>query len=113
MPKGTKNQAPRHLRAATKAFWRQVLNNYELEPHHVHILTAACESWDRAIEAREAVTTLGCFFTNRHGEIKPHPGLSVERDSRSLFAKLIRELNLDVDSPTEEYSRPPQLRGGR
>jgi len=25
------------------------------------------------------------------------------------FAKLIRELNLDVDSPAEEYSRPPEL----
>jgi len=105
--------APKHLRKETRGFWSGIVRDFQLEPHHVKLLTAACESWDRAIQAREAVTLAGCFSTNRHGEIKPHPGLSVERDSRSLFAKLIRELNLDVDTPTEEYSRPPELGGTR
>jgi len=72
-------QAPQHLRRDTKAFWSSVIRDFELEEHHVRLLTAACESWDRGVEAREAVTAAGPFFTNRHGErLRPsrwHPGM--------------------------------------
>ena len=101
--------APKHLRKPTKEFWLNVVRDFALEEHHVKLLTAACEAWDRAIQAREAVETAGMFFTNRHSEIKPHPGLAVERDNRALFARLLRELNLDVETPSEAYSRPPAL----
>lgn len=104
-------RAPKHLRSETKAFWLSVTRDYELEEHHARLLTSACESWDLAIEAREAISTEGAFFRNRHGEIKPHPGLAVERDNRGLFARLIRELNLTADSPTEGYARPPRIGG--
>jgi phage terminase small subunit len=104
-------RAPKHLRLETKAFWISTVKDYELEPHHIKLLTGACEAWDRASEAREAINKASAYFTNRHGEIKPHPGLSVERDSRSLFARLIRELNLTADDPTEGYTRVPRLRG--
>ena len=109
--KNATTRAPKHLRNETKAFWLSVLRDYQLEAHHVKLLTSACESWDRASEAREAVAAAGAFFTNRHGELKPHPGLSVERDCRSLFARLIRELSLTVDDPAEPYSRPPRIGG--
>src|SRR6266571_2198743 len=104
-------RAPKHLRSDTKAFWVSTVRNYELEEHHLKLLTGACEAWDRATEAREAITTAGAYFTNRHGEVKGHPALSVERDCRSLFARLIRELTLTADSPTESYSRPPRIGG--
>jgi len=45
---------PKHLRAATKAWFGSVLAEYSLEPHHVRLLTLAAESWDRCCEAREA-----------------------------------------------------------
>src|SRR5437867_2703131 len=106
-----KQNAPRHLRKETKDFWSRVVSDFQLEEHHIKLLTAACESWDRATEAREAVEVAGAFFTNRHGEIRPHPGLAVERDSRTLFARLVRELALTVDDPTDEYARPPRLEG--
>ena len=105
-------KAPKHLRKETKVFWCSVVRDFHMEPHHTRVLTHACETWDRVVEAREAVASTGPFFKNRHGEIKPHPGLAVERDGRALFARLIRELNLDVDSPAEPYSRPPRLGGG-
>jgi|SRR5690349_17978313 phage terminase small subunit len=101
--------APKHLRKPTKEFWLSVVRDFALEEHHIKLLTAACEAWDRAIQAREAVEAAGMFFTNRHHEIKPHPGLAVERDNRALFARLLRELNLDVETPAEEYSRVPRL----
>ncbi len=109
--KNVTTRAPKHLRNETKAFWLSVLRDYQLEAHHVKLLTSACESWDRATEARETISTEGAFFRNRHGEIKPHPGLAVERDNRGLFARLIRELSLTADNPTESYSRPPRIGG--
>jgi P27 family predicted phage terminase small subunit len=102
-------KAPKHLRKGTKQFWLQVVRDFALETYHVRLLTHACEAWDRVEQAREAVAKDGAYFIDRFGQRKAHPGLLVERDNRTQFAKLIRELNLDVDSPTEEYSRPPAL----
>jgi hypothetical protein len=44
-------------------------------------------------------------------EIRPHPGVAVERDQKALLARLLREMNLDVDAPAEPYSHPPRLIG--
>jgi hypothetical protein len=46
---------PGQLQDASKGPWRSVLCEYELEPHHMAILTAARESKDRMDEARQAV----------------------------------------------------------
>jgi len=88
-----------------------VVRDFELEAHHIHLLTAACEALDRAEQARKTIAKDGPFFRNRHGERKAHPALSVERDNRALYARLIRELNLDVDSPDDP--RLPRIGGAR
>ena len=95
-------KAPAHLRDVSKAFWRTVTKAWELEPHHVRLLQIACESWDRALEAREAVTASGPYFTDRNNNIKPHPGIAVEQQARKQFIAALREIGLDVkaaDSP--------------
>ena len=42
---------PDHLSSAAAAWWRDVLRDYSLEPHHLHLLQAACEAWDRKGQA--------------------------------------------------------------
>jgi P27 family predicted phage terminase small subunit len=106
-----KPKAPRHLRPDTRRWWVQVAEDYVMQPHHLRLLTLAGEAWDRAVEAREAIAKDGAYYSNPKGEPKAHPGVAVERDSRIAFARLLRELNLDVDSPSEQYSRPPRLGG--
>ena len=98
---------PAHLGDVSKAFWRTVTKGWELEPHHVRLLQIACESWDRALEAREAVTASGPYFTDRHGNIKPHPGIAVEQQSRKQFIASLREIGLDVKAP--DSPRAPML----
>jgi hypothetical protein len=43
------------------------------------------------------------------GGCRLHPAVRVEQDARLAFARLIRELDLDV-TPPAEVRRPPALR---
>lgn len=107
-PKRTR-VAPKHLRLETKRWWLSVVNDWELEEHHTRLLTLAGESWDRCSEARELIKSQGLTFTTRLGELRGNPAVAIERDSRLAFARLIRELDLDISGPSTDV-RPPRLR---
>lgn len=102
-------KAPRHLRAATRRWWAAVVADWTLEEHHVRLLTAACESWDRCQEAREQISREGLTVPTKAGGPRLHPCVRVETDSRLAFARLVRELDLDVQPPAEA-KRAPALR---
>jgi phage terminase small subunit len=103
-------EPPKHVRAATAQWWQSVVDDYELEPHHLRLLTLAAEAWDRCAEAREALAEHGTTFTDRFGQPRARPEVAIERDSRIAFARLLRELALDVNEPAEEL-RPPRIGG--
>ncbi len=105
-------RAPRHLRPLTRKWWASVVAEYELEEHHVRLLTAAAESWDRAQQAREALAKHGLVYKDRFGAPRARPEVAVERDSRIVFARLVRELALDVEPPASE-ARLSGIRGRR
>ena len=55
-------KAPEHLREDTAKWWEQVATDYELEPHHLRLLTLAAESWDRCQQlCQHCLTTLLWF----------------------------------------------------
>ena len=88
---------PSHLSEDISGWWRQAVRDFALEPHHLRLLQAACEAWDRAQQARRAVVDQGLTFSDAGGTIKANPAVSIERDARTLFARLVRELNLDAE----------------
>jgi phage terminase small subunit len=100
---------PKHLKPATKRWAVGVLTDYVLEPHHVKILVAAAEAWDRYQQARVALAEHGLTFLDRFGAPRSRPELAVERDARISFLRAVRELALDVDEPNE--TRPAPIRG--
>lgn len=100
--------APTHLKAATKRWYKQVLEDYELEPHHMKILTLAATAWDRAQDARETIEQEGAVVADRFGQPKKHPAVDIETASMTTFARLIRELCLDIEPP-KAPGRPPAL----
>jgi phage terminase small subunit len=102
---------PKHLQRATTKWWRAVVEEYELAGHHLRLLTLAAEAWDRGEQARQALET-GLTFSDRFGQPHARPEVNIERDSRIAFARLIRELDLDVDAPSGGV-RPPLLRSNR
>jgi P27 family predicted phage terminase small subunit len=106
---------PAYLRLATRRWWLEVVTDWQLEAHHIRLLTLACESWDRGQDARELLKAEGLTTTSRLGERRAHPAVAIERDSRLAFARILRELDLDLTAPAETV-RSPRLRsmtGGR
>ena len=102
---------PKHLRAATSQWFAEIIAEYDLESHHIRLLMKACESWDRSEQAREGLLKHGLTFDDRFGSPHARPEIAIERDSRLAFARLIREIGLDVSTPTD--SRPNSLPANR
>jgi P27 family predicted phage terminase small subunit len=109
--RNTIEKPPKHLRKDTAAWWSSVVEAFELDSHHLRLLTKACESWDRSEQARELIAIHGLTFQDRFGSPRARPECAIERDSRLAFARMIREIGLDVSPPSE--SRPRILRGNR
>lgn len=103
---------PDHLSDAAASWWASVVEDYDLEPHHIELLTLAAEARDRAEQARRLIEAEGLIVATTTGGTKTHPAVAVERDSRIAFARLVRELDLDADAPADR-SRPPALRSNR
>ncbi|HEY6222938.1 MAG TPA: hypothetical protein VIW26_04090, partial [Gemmatimonadales bacterium] len=60
--------APAHLEAPTAAWWVSVVTTWELDEHHVRLLTLAAETFDRAVEARKVLARKGLVFRDRFGQ---------------------------------------------
>ncbi len=100
---------PPHLSAAARRWWREVVSTWELETHHLKVLTAVCEAWDRMNEARAAVKRHGLLIPDRFGQLRTNPAVQIERDSRTALYRGVRELDLDLEPPREL----PRVRGRR
>ncbi|WP_409363397.1 P27 family phage terminase small subunit [Bradyrhizobium sp. AUGA SZCCT0274] len=106
-------QAPSHLAEPTRNWWRSVIKAYQLEPHHLRLLQLAGESWDRSQEARMILAKDGVVVTDDRGNVRAHPAVAIERDSRIAFARLVRELDLDTEPPSSDRVAPVGLRSNR
>jgi phage terminase small subunit len=109
----TEQKPPKYLKPATKKWWKSVVSQWELEDHHVRLLTLAAGAWDRAEQARELLAEHGLTFTDpKLNRPVARPEVAIERDNRLAYARLLRELDLDISVPAES-SRPPELRSIR
>lgn len=98
---------PAHLSPASRALFRTIVREYVLEDWHVRLLTEALGSLDRAEQARRQLDIDGLTTTTRLGELKAHPLILVERDARNTFARLMKQLGLDVEplQPPRSHAR--------
>ena len=87
-----------------------ILREYEIsDGAGLAILKTALESFDRMNEAREIISKEGLQVCDRFGQLKAHPLLVIERDSRSQFLAALKQLNLDLEPLRDAPGRP----GGR
>jgi phage terminase small subunit len=106
-------QPPDHLSPSARQWWITTVEAYVLEPHHLLLLQAAAEAWDRCQAARARIDREGLTVPGREGGLRPHPAIAIERDSRLGFARLLRELDLDVEPPASERIGPPPIFSNR
>ena len=104
---GKKFAIPNHLQTTTKKWFKQVLEEYDFESHHVRLLTLAAEAWDRSVLAQAAIKKYGILYVDK-GRPRPNPAIRIKEQAEIIFARLIRELNLDVEPP-KPPGRPPGL----
>lgn len=98
------------LKPATKKWINGIRKKFVLESHHDRLLVLAGCTWDRAIEARGQIQEEGSVVLDRFGQKKQHPAVQTENQAMLTFAKLLRELGLDLERPDD--SRPAQRPGG-
>lgn len=92
---------PEYLRPETAAWFRGVCRDFVLEPHHLRLLALAAENWDRGQAAREIIAEKGLTFPDRFGAPKARPEVKIATDCAVVFARILRELALDIEPPPE------------
>lgn len=91
-----------------RRFYKWVHERFEIEdPHHERLLIAACKCLDDEARAEKEIAKKGSFFVDRFGQPKASPAYQVLKDSRIMFARLMRELQLDATPPPE--ARPTRM----
>lgn len=58
-------------------------------------------------QARRIIGKHGILIQNRYGNLTANPAVAIEKDSRTAFLRAVRELDLDIDPPSDA----PRLRG--
>ena len=101
---------PRSLRAAGKALWRVVVEDFELEPYQLKMLFEACRCLDTIEAAERAIRKYGVTVNGKFG-LKSNPACQTATQNRTVYARLMRELGLDAIDV--EAARPTPLYGGR
>jgi len=100
--------APKHLSKKAKDFFNKIAKEYDLEEHHLKILTLACECLDRIEQAKRVISKTALIYRDRFDQPKINPAAKIELENKITFARLMRELCLDIEPPGD-IGRPPGL----
>jgi hypothetical protein len=103
-------RAPNGLGTKGKAFWRSVLDVYELSPSELAILERACRVLDRLeridfIAARSAPAVKGS-----RDNLRPNPVYQQAIEHEKAFDMLVRSLALPMPDEAEGFRRSPDQR---
>ena len=103
-------EGPEHLSPSSKALYERLVDDYALgdEVHALATLTLALEALDRCEQARVILAREGITYTDRFGQPRKHPCVSVEENARLQAVRCFRELSLDSASG-EANARPPRI----
>ena len=104
----TTYKPPAYLKSETRDWINYVLSEYSLDQHHFRLLTLAAEAWETGQAARAAIAKHGTTYVDRFNAPRKRPEVGIMAEARIAFARLLRELDLDVDPPATA-SRPPSL----
>jgi hypothetical protein len=88
-------RAPAGLSPASRAWFRQVVDEYAPSLGEIKLLEVACRARDRAEQCRAVVDKDGPSVTDRFGQVKAHPLLVEERQQRDLQRRALSSLTFE------------------
>ena len=100
-------KAPKTLSREAARWWRKLVAEYAIEDEAGFLmLQTSLEAFDRMREAQGVLKEDGLVVTDRWGQRKAHPLVTVERDSRAQMLAALKQLNLDVEPLRSGPGRP-------
>lgn len=85
---------PKTLQPKTRQLWKKMVKAYDMEHEGCLILLkTALEAYDLLQIAQEQIRADGPVLHGENGSSRPHPALTLARDSRNGFDKCLRTLN--------------------
>lgn len=97
---------PVELGKRGKAYYSQILADYELEESELQILLEAARTLDEVEALKAALSELGVTTTGSTGQVVVNPVLAEMRQARAMFARLVHQLDLP-DVEEEELDAAP------
>lgn len=95
--------APKHLSAESRRLWKELHEEFSLDPAARDILQVYLESRDRREQARQLLKLDGLIQVDRFGQRKAHPAVAIERDTSATMARTWRLLGFDLaQGPRDE-----------
>lgn len=96
------NAVPSHLGAPSSRWATEVLDvvGDDATETEIKLVILAAEALDRASSARRLIQREGITYTDRFGAPRQHPAVSIERDARAAFARIVAQLGLDSTDDT-------------
>lgn len=88
-----------HLSPETVKFMKLLEKKYTFSASEEKLLLTALESWDRCVQARQEIAKSGAYYSDRFGAPRPHPALKIEDLAKNTFARLMKQLKLENESP--------------
>jgi phage terminase small subunit len=100
--------APKGLSVEAGKRWAVYNGEYEFDAVQLHVLEAALEAFDRMRQAQAEIRENNgrVTFEDRWGQVKPHPAVAVEAQSREQYTRLIDKLGLDLEPLHDGPGRP-------
>ena len=100
-------KAPKALSAEARRRWRELVAEYDIrDSAGLQILQTAMEAFDRMRAAQAQIAKDGQMHADRFGQVKAHPLLPIERDSRAAMLMALKALNFDIEPLRGKVGRP-------
>jgi hypothetical protein len=88
---------PKHLAMPERRLWTAIVSENVLDGEAaLSILRTTLEAHQRARTCRETIDREGATYRDRFEQVKVHPLIAAERDSRAAFLAGMRSLRLDL-----------------
>jgi P27 family predicted phage terminase small subunit len=101
---------PATLTKEAAGWWDKIHNEYGIDDEAgLLLLQTALEAFDRMRAAQKVIKKEGMQVKDRFDQLKAHPLLTIERDSRAAMITALKNLNLDLEPLRDGPGRP----GGR